>query len=81
MLANDISVSFGQTKFLYTEVKGNFFVTSYITRIRVYQNDKQMHSSSLVTQLAGENKDGWKIGSYNWVTFNYDWFFNKKQLY
>lgn len=72
MLANDISVSFGQTKFLYTEVKGNFFVTSYITRIRVYQNDKQMHSSSLVTQLAGENKDGWKIGSYNWVTFNYD---------
>jgi hypothetical protein len=71
MAPNNISVSFGQTKFLYTEVKGNFFVTSYITRIRVYENDKQMHTSSLVTQLAGENKDGWKIGSYNWVTFNY----------
>ncbi len=71
MQPSDISVSFGQTKFLYTEVKGNFFVTSYITRIRVYQNNKQMHTSSLVTQLAGENKDGWKIGSYNWVTFNY----------
>lgn len=71
MEPSDISVSFGQTKFLYTEVKGNFFVTSYITRIRVYQNNNQMHTSSLVTQLAGENKDGWKIGSYNWVTFNY----------
>lgn len=72
MLANDVSISFGQTKFLYTEVKGNFFVTSFRTRIRIYQNDKQVHTSSVLTQLAGENKDGWKIGSYNWVTFNYD---------
>ena len=72
MMTTNVSISFGQTKFLYTEVKGNFFVTSYQTRIRVYENDKQMHTSSLVTQLAGENKDGWKIGSYNWVTFNYD---------
>ena len=72
MLANDITISFGQTKFLYTEVKGNFFVTSYQTRFRVYLNNKQVQTSSLVTQLAGENKDGWKVGSYNWVTFNYD---------
>lgn len=72
MATDNVSISFGQTKFLYTEVKGNFFVTSYQTRIRVYQNDKQIHTSSLVTQLAGENKDGWKVGSYNWVTFNYD---------
>lgn len=72
MAANQISISFGQTKFLYTEVKDNFFVTSYQTRIRIYENDKQLHTSSLVTQLAGENKDGWKVGSYNWVTFNYD---------
>lgn len=72
MMANEVSVSFGQTKFLYTEVKGNFFVTSYQTRIRVYQSNKQIHTSSLITQLAGENKDGWKVGSYNWVNFNYD---------
>lgn len=72
MLANDVSISFGQTKFLYTEVKGDIFVTSYRTRIRVYQNNKEMHTSSLVTQLAGQRKDdGWKVGSYNWVTFNY----------
>jgi hypothetical protein len=72
MKTQDISISFGQTKFLYTEVKGNFFVTSYQTRIRVYQSNNQVHTSSLITQLAGENKDGWKVGSYNWVTFNYD---------
>lgn len=72
ILANDISVSFGQIKFFYTEVKGNFFVTNYRTRIRVYQNNKEVHTSSVVTQLAGENKDGWKVGSYNWVNFNYD---------
>jgi len=71
MLAENVTISFGQTKFLYTEVKNNFFVTSYRTRFRVYQNNKQMHTSSLITQLAGENKDGWKVGSYNWVTFNY----------
>jgi hypothetical protein len=71
MLANELSLSFGQTKFLYSEVKGNFFVTSYRTRLRVYENNKEVYSSSLVTLLAGENKDGWKVGSYNWVTFNY----------
>jgi hypothetical protein len=72
MLANDVSISFGQTKFLYTEVKGDIFVTSYTTRIRVYEKNKQMYTSSLVTQLAGERKDGaWKVGNYHWVTFNY----------
>lgn len=71
MLANEISLSFGQTKFLYTEVKGDFFVTSYRTRLRVYENNKEVYSSSLVTLLAGQNNDGWKVGSYNWVTFNY----------
>ena len=69
----DISISFGETKFLYTEVKNSkFFVTSYRTRLRVYENNKQVHTTSLVTQLAGEKKDDWKIGSYNWVVFNYD---------
>ena len=73
MLTNDVSLSFGQTKFLYTEVKGDIFVTSYRTRIRVYQNNNQTHTSSIVTQLAGQRKDdGWKVGSYNWVTFNYE---------
>ena len=67
----DLSISFGDTKFLYIEVKDKFFVASYKTVIRVYQNDKQLYSSSLITQLAGENKEGWKVGSYNWVTFNY----------
>jgi hypothetical protein len=71
MLANELSLSFGQTKFLYTEVKDDFFVTSYRTRLRVYENNKEVYSSSLVTLLAGQNKDGWKVGSYNWVTFNY----------
>ena len=71
MLAEEVTVSFGQTKFLYTEVKGNFFVTSYRTRIRVYQKNKEVYTSSLVTLLAGEKKDEWKVGSYNWVTFNY----------
>lgn len=71
VLAKNLSVNFGQTKFLYIEVKGNFFVTSFRTRIRVYQDNKQVNTSSIVTQLAGENKDGWKIGNYNWVNFNY----------
>jgi len=71
MSANELSVTFGQTRFLYTEVKGNFFVTSYRTKIRVYQQNKEVYSSSLVTLLAGEKKDEWKVGSYNWVTFNY----------
>lgn len=71
MLAEDVTVSFGQTKFLYTEVKDDFFATSYRTRIRVYQNNSEVHTSSLVTLLAGQKKDEWKVGSYNWVTFNY----------
>lgn len=71
ILNENVSVSFGNTKFLYIEVKDKFFVASYKTIIRVYRNDKQLYTSSLITQLAGENKDGWKVGSYNWVTFNY----------
>lgn len=70
--ANNLSISLGETKFLYTEVKGDIFVTSYRTRIRVYDNNQQVHTSSLVTQLAGENNDGWKVGNYSWVTFNYE---------
>jgi hypothetical protein len=69
--ADNISISFGQTKFLYTEVKGDFFVTSYRTRIRVYQHNDEVHSSSLVILLAGQKQDEWKVGNYNWVTFNY----------
>lgn len=71
LIAGDISISFGQTKFLYTEVKGDFFVTTYKTKFRIFQNNKQVQSSTLVTLLAGQNKDGWKVGSYNWVTLNY----------
>jgi len=72
MLANNVTLSFGQTKFLYTEVKGDIFVTSYRTTLRVYQNNQEMHTSSLVTQLAGQRKEGeWKVGNYNWVNFNY----------
>ena len=73
MLVNDVTLSFGQTKFLYTEVRGDIFVTSYRFRLRVYRNNEQIQTNSLVTQLAGQKKDGeWKVGSYNWVTFNYD---------
>jgi hypothetical protein len=71
VLSPDLSLTFGQTRFLYTEVKGNYFVTSYRTRIRVYEKNKEVHTSSIVNLLAGENRDGWKVGSYNWVTFNY----------
>ncbi len=67
-----ISLSFGETKFLYSEVKGDVFVTSYRTTLRVYENNRLRHTSSLVTQLAGERSEGnWKVGHYNWVAFNY----------
>ena len=70
--ANDVSLSFGETKFLYTEVKGDVFVTSYRTTLRVYEANKERYTSSLVVQLSGERKeDGWKAGQYNWVSFNY----------
>ena len=72
MLQDDVTLSFGQTKFLYTEVKDKFFVTNYRTKLRVYRNNKQIQTTSLVTLLAGENRGGWKVGNYNWVTFNYD---------
>ena len=71
LATNDISLSFGETKFLYTEVKGDVFVTSYRTTLRVYENNKEMWKSSLVTQLAGEKRDDWMVGHYNWVSFNY----------
>jgi len=70
--ANNISITFGQTHFLNTEVKGDVFVTTYKTQIRVYNNNKQVYTSSLVTLLAGANRDGWKVGNYSWVTLNYD---------
>jgi len=69
--ANNISLSFGETRFLYTEVKGDVFVTTYRTRFRVYENNKQRHTSSLITQLSGERDGEWKVGDYHWVTFNY----------
>ena len=70
--ANHISLSFGETQFLYTEVKGDVFVTSYRSRLRVYEHNEQRHTSSLVTQLAGERVQGeWKVGNYHWVAFNY----------
>ena len=68
---NNISLSFGETKFLYTEVKGDVFVTSYRTTLRVYENNQQRHTSSLVTQLSGERDGEWKVGDYHWASFNY----------
>ena len=69
---NNISLSFGETQFLYTEVKGDIFVTNYRTRLRVYQDNQQRHTSSLVTQLSGQRVNGeWKVGDYHWATFNY----------
>jgi cell division protein FtsB len=70
--AGNVSVSFGETKFLYTEIKGNIFVTSYRTKLRVYQDNKEVYTSSLITLLAGANKDGWKVGNYSWVNLNYE---------
>lgn len=72
MLKRNLQLAFGQTKFLYTEVKGDVFVTSFRCRIRVYEDDEEIYTSSLITQLAGEDKDGWKVGNYNWVTVNYE---------
>lgn len=67
-----VTISFGQTKFLYTEIKGDIFVTSYRTKIRVYHDNKEISTNSVVTQLAGQRSDdGWKVGNYNWVNFNY----------
>ncbi len=71
LATNNISLSFGETKFLYTEVKGDVFVTSYTTTLRVYENNQQRHTSSLVTQLSGERKGEWKVGDYHWASFNY----------
>ena len=71
LAANNVSLSFGETKFLYTEVKGDVFVTSYRTTLRVYENNQLRHTSSLVTQLSGEREGEWKVGDYHWVTFNY----------
>lgn len=72
LLLSDMTISFGQTKFLYTEVRDDVFVTTYRFKLRAYQNNEQIQTNSLVTQLAGQKKDGaWKVGSYNWVSFNY----------
>lgn len=70
--AGNISITFGQTQFLYTEVRDNIFVTSYRTRLRVYQDNKEVYTSSLVTLIAGANKNGWKVGNYSWVNLNYE---------
>ena len=70
--ANNISITFGQTHFLSIEVKDDIFVTTYKTQLRVYSNNKQVYTSSLVTLLSGANRDGWKVGNYSWVTLNYD---------
>lgn len=70
--ANNIDLTFGETKFMYTEVKDNFFVTSYRTTLRVFENNKLRHTGSIVTQLAGQKEGGnWKVGNYHWVNFNY----------
>ena len=71
--ANNIDLTFGETKFMYSEVKGDFFVTSYRTTLRVFENNKLRHSGSIVTQLAGQKMGGeWKVGNYHWVNFNYE---------
>ena len=72
LAANNVSLSFGETKFLYSEVRGDVFVITYRTRLRVYENNSQRQTNSLVTQLSGQRENGeWKVGNYNWVTFNY----------
>lgn len=71
LAANDISLSFGETKFLYSEVRGEHFVTTYRTTLRLYENNQQIHNNSLVVQMAGERDSDWKVGHYNWVSFNY----------
>ncbi|GEM_PF-2858848 len=65
-------ITFGEPQYLYTEVKGNIFATCYRTLMRVYINNKLEYTASVVTLMAGQKDDVWRVGNYSWVTFDYN---------
>lgn len=66
-----LSIKFDKTQILYSEVKGSVFATCYRSRIQVYRNGALQMTKSVAALMAGEDRDGWKIGSYSWVTLDY----------
>jgi hypothetical protein len=66
-----LSVIFGEPQFFYTEVRGNLFSTCYRVLMKLYIHDELQETKSIVSLVAGEDRDGWKVGSYAWVTFDY----------
>ena len=68
-----LSIKFGEPQFLYVEVKENIFATCYRSLMRVYDNGKLKSTASVVSLISGpKREEGWKVGNYNWVTFNYE---------
>jgi len=66
-----LSVKFSQPQFFYTEVKGDVFTTCFRALVRIYQHNELKRTNSVVCLVSGENKDGWKVGNYSWVSLNY----------
>ena len=66
-----LRVSFGNNEFYYTVIKGDKFVTCYRSLMRVYIHNKIVETKSVITLLAGQKKEEWKVGSYSWVTLDY----------
>jgi len=66
-----LSIKFDKIQLLYTEIKGDVFTTCYRSRIQVYRNGVLQMTKSVVALVAGEDRDGWKIGTYSWVTLDY----------
>ena len=71
LLVDNARLSFGDSQFLYTEVKGEIFATCYRTLLKVYIDEELQYTASVVSLMAGQKNDDWKVGNYSWVIFEY----------
>ncbi|MEP2023828.1 MAG: hypothetical protein ABJH98_13970 [Reichenbachiella sp.] len=65
-----ISINFGKVEILSSEIKEDFFYVAYKTTGRVYQENKEVMTKSLISVISGRITDKARIGNYSWVAID-----------
>jgi len=71
MKEKGMSIEMGKITFLDAQVKGEIFTITFKNKAKVIKNNALISNRTIVSTITGRNQNGWKIGNYSWVTFDY----------
>lgn len=66
----DLSINFGNVEILASEVKDDFFYVAFKTTARIYHENKEVVTKSVISVISGKLQEKAKIGNYSWVSID-----------